>query len=324
MLVGAVTGLFWLSNPGAPASQVRDALNALPVYSSRVVALGALHEKLHASVQQLLRRMLAHVVKVTFLVLKRVAPDSIHQFHTTGIAWEDPGMGGAAANPEPEKAEVIDGNRVIQVGLCFDVLYDRYMCEHVAPWIQVAQRIHPLLGKQAELARLAFMQLRELIVKSQRHRPPVTEAAVSMLLQPLVSAVRAVEGMCEADDDCDDEAAAQGYDLCANHLRLVAGGINALLWVISNAGQLPASLLTRTRLSLRTHLVNRSTGNTVTSNTKPRAFIGIAALSLHAFICCSSLNHHDVRRRSHGTACIHWAPPRRSSSPHMLQPFAIT
>ncbi len=120
MLVGAVTVLFWLSNPGAPASpasQVRDALNALPVYISCVVALGALHEKLHASVQQLLRRMLAHVVKVTFLVLKQVAPDSIHQFHTTGIAWEDPGMGGAAANPEPEKAEDIDGNRVIQVGL---------------------------------------------------------------------------------------------------------------------------------------------------------------------------------------------------------------
>jgi len=64
MLVGAVTGLFWLSNPGAPASQVRDALNALPVYSSRVVALGALHQQLHAAVQQLLRRMLAHVLKV--------------------------------------------------------------------------------------------------------------------------------------------------------------------------------------------------------------------------------------------------------------------
>jgi hypothetical protein len=64
MLVGAVTGLFWLSNPGAPASQVRDALNALPVYSSRVIALGALHEQLHAAVQQLLRRMLAHVTKV--------------------------------------------------------------------------------------------------------------------------------------------------------------------------------------------------------------------------------------------------------------------
>jgi hypothetical protein len=66
MLAGAVTGLFWLSNPGAPASQVRDALNALPVYSSRVVALGPLHEQLHSAIQHLLRRMLAHVLKVRF------------------------------------------------------------------------------------------------------------------------------------------------------------------------------------------------------------------------------------------------------------------
>ena len=133
---------------------------------------------------------------------------------------------------------------MIQVGLCFDLLFDRYMSDHVAPWIQVAQRMHPLLGKQAEFARLAFMQLRELIVKAQRHRPPVTEAAASALLQPLVCAVRSVEGMCEADDNCDDDVAADGYELCANHLRLVAGGINALLWVVSNAGQMQALLHT--------------------------------------------------------------------------------
>ena len=130
---------------------------------------------------------------------------------------------------------------MIQVGLCFDVLYDRYMYDHVAPWIQVAQRMHPLLGQQAERTRLAFMQLRLLIEKAQRYRPPVTEAAVSALLQPLVCAVRAVESMCEADDDCDDDSAAEGYEICANHLRLVAGGINALLWVVSNAGQVHAS-----------------------------------------------------------------------------------
>ena len=81
MLVGAVTGLFWLSNPGAPASQVRDALNALPVYSSRVIALGALHEQLHDSVQQLLRRMLAHVLKVRFC-LQRTPTVSFHATNT--------------------------------------------------------------------------------------------------------------------------------------------------------------------------------------------------------------------------------------------------
>jgi hypothetical protein len=76
MLVGAVTGLFWLSNPGAPASQVRDALNALPVYSSRVIALGSLHEQLHSAVQQLLRRMLAHVLKVGPIPLHYVQDNS--------------------------------------------------------------------------------------------------------------------------------------------------------------------------------------------------------------------------------------------------------
>jgi hypothetical protein len=139
---------------------------------------------------------------------------------------------------------VIDKNRVIQVDLCFDVLFDRYMSDHVAPWITVAQRIHPLISNQAELARLAFVELRELIAKSQRHRPPITEAAASALLQPLISAVQAVEGICEVDDDCDDEEDAVAiHELCSNHLRLVAGGINALLWVVSNAGWLHQSRL---------------------------------------------------------------------------------
>jgi hypothetical protein len=239
MLVGAVTGLFWLSNPGAPASQVRDALNALPVYSSRVIALGSLHEQLHSAVQQLLRRMLAHVLKVgpMCIPLHYVQDNSFPQFHAAGIAWDDPGIVAMVAHAEPEKSEVIDKNRVIQVDLCFDVLFDRYMSDHLNPWIAVAQRIHPLIANQAELARLAFLQLRELIAKSLQHRPPMTEAAVSALLRPLVSAVRAVESACEVDDDCDDEEdSAAGRELCANHLRLVAGGINALLWVVSNAG----------------------------------------------------------------------------------------
>ena len=163
--------------------------------------------------------------------------DNSLQFHPTGISWEDPGAVAAVGSAEPEKSDVIDKNRVIQVDLCFDVLFDRYMSDHVAPWIAVAQRIHPLVCSQAELARLAFLQLRELIAKSQLYRPPMTEAAVSALLQPLISAVRAVEGICEMDDDCDDEEdAAAGRELCSNHLRLVAGGINALLWVVSNAG----------------------------------------------------------------------------------------
>jgi hypothetical protein len=198
MLVGAVTGLFWLSNPGAPASQVRDALNALPVYSSRVIALGPLHEQLHDSVQQLLRRMLAHVLKVRFCLKYSDCffPRNQHnfmQFHAAGISWEDPGVTASFAVTEPERTEVVDKNRVIQVGLCFDVLYDRYMADHVDPWIVVAQRMHPLIAKQAEMARLAFLQLRELIVKAQRHRPPLTEACTTALLQPLVLAVRTVE-----------------------------------------------------------------------------------------------------------------------------------
>jgi hypothetical protein len=158
------------------------------------------------------------------------------QFHPTGIAWEDPAVVASAGSAEAEKSDAIDKNRVIQADLCFDVLFDRYISDHVAPWIAVAQRIHPLIAKQAELVRFAFLQLRELIAKSQRHRPPVTEAAVSALLQPLISAVQAVEGICEADEDCDEEEAAAGHELCSNHLRLVAGGINALLWVVSNAG----------------------------------------------------------------------------------------
>jgi hypothetical protein len=163
------------------------------------------------------------------------------QFHATGIAWEDPCFVAPFATADQGKADVIDKNRVIQVGLCFDVLYDRFMSDHVDPWIAVAQRIHPLIAKQAELARLAFLQLRALIVKAQRHRPPVTEIAVSALLQPLVSAVRAVENMCDEDGECEHgEHSAEAHELCLNHLRLVAGGINALLWVVSNAGDLPA------------------------------------------------------------------------------------
>jgi hypothetical protein len=163
------------------------------------------------------------------------------QFHATGIAWEDPCFVAPFATADQEKADVIDKNRVIQVGLCFDVLYDRFMSDHVDPWIAVAQRIHPLIAKQAELARLAFLQLRALIVKAQRHRPPVTEIAVSALLQPLVSAVRAVENMCDEDGECEHgEHSAEAHELCLNHLRLVAGGINALLWVVSNAGDFPA------------------------------------------------------------------------------------
>ena len=115
------------------------------------------------------------------------------QFHAAGISWEDPGVTASSAVTEPERTEVVDKNRVIQVGLCFDVLYDRYMADHVDPWIAVAQRMHPLIAKQAEMARLAFLQLRELIVKAQRHRPPLTEASTTALLQPLVLAVRTVE-----------------------------------------------------------------------------------------------------------------------------------
>jgi hypothetical protein len=176
------------------------------------------------------------------------------QFHAAGISWEDPGVTASFAVTEPERTEVVDKNRVIQVGLCFDVLYDRYMADHVDPWIAVAQRMHPLIAKQAEMARLAFLQLRELIVKAQRHRPPLTEASTTALLQPLVLAVRTVErasknssrcfafvtvfeGVCDADDECDDdETDAAANDFCSNHLRLVAGGINALLWVVSNSG----------------------------------------------------------------------------------------
>ncbi len=161
------------------------------------------------------------------------------QFHATGIAWEDPGSVDPFVTAVQEKAEVIDKNRVIQVGLCFDVLYDRFMSDHVDPWIAVAQRIHPLISKQSELVRLAFLELRELIVKAQRHRPPMTEASVSALLQPLVAAVRAVESICEDDGECDDDQdAGANHELCFNHLRLVAGGTNALLWVVSNAGYL--------------------------------------------------------------------------------------
>ena len=87
------------------------------------------------------------------------------QFHAAGISWEDPGVTASFAVTEPERTEVVDKNRVIQVGLCFDVLYDRYMADHVDPWIAVAQRMHPLIAKQAEMARLAFLQFRELIVK---------------------------------------------------------------------------------------------------------------------------------------------------------------
>ena len=164
------------------------------------------------------------------------------QFHAAGIAWEDPGIVASSATAVQDKAEVIDKNRVIQVGLCFDVLYDRFMSDHVHPWIAVAQRIHPLIARQADLVRLAFLELRELIVKAQRHRPPMSEAAVGALLHPLVAAVRAVESMCEEDGERDDnEDAAANHELCLNHLRLVAGGTNALLWVVSNAGQLQVS-----------------------------------------------------------------------------------
>jgi hypothetical protein len=49
--------------------------------------------------------------------------------------------------------------------------------------------------------------------------------------------VTVFEGLCDADDECDDdETDAVANDLCSNHLRLVAGGINALLWVVSNSG----------------------------------------------------------------------------------------
>ena len=178
MLVGArgraVTGLFWPSNPGAPASQVRDALNELPVYSSRVIALGSLQEQLHSAVQQLLRRVLAHVLNVgpMYIPLHYDQDNSFLQFHAAGIAWDDPGIVATVAHAEPEKTELIDKNRVIQVDLCFDVLFDRYMSDHLNPWIAVAQRIHLLIANQAELARLAFLQLRELIAKSLQHRPP--------------------------------------------------------------------------------------------------------------------------------------------------------
>jgi hypothetical protein len=71
--------------------------------------------------------------------------------------------------------------------LCFDVLFDRYMSDHVNPWIAVAQRIHPLIANQAELARLAFLQLRELIAKSLQHRPPPAEARPRCTPPPLLS-----------------------------------------------------------------------------------------------------------------------------------------
>jgi hypothetical protein len=111
------------------------------------------------------------------------------------------------------------------------------MSDYVVPWISIANRLHPVISKQAELVRLAFLQLRELIVKAQRFRPPMTEASVLVLLQPLVAAVRAVESVCDEDEEINgDDSVVEGKELCANHLRLVAGGISALLWVVSNAG----------------------------------------------------------------------------------------